>query len=430
MFIDILYSEKLISQNIQTFANHGTTKKLFFLQENHDHQSPLLLDPDCSDTFLHPGKTTRTVYNSCCHLLMDLLTKTNSTVETQIPPPTTNHFQKTDEKNKTKVGNSIKNSTSDQDYGQLQVRTSRQIQLCYERIYAGSDVVKYGVLSIGLIIFIVNSIQIISLINKMRKYLSDVSSKHKITSLVFILNLSLTDAFLGFGAFCYGISRIEEQKLASDIFRIIICGTMSAVSVGTLIAITFQRIYAVKRPFKAQNQSPRTSIIIVIVMWIVSAILLISYYFVMHENDVEFDFALSMIPFLTFPTVIIFLVCYLYIWYELNNRADNLPSQNRNTKRMLRLAIAIVIAFAICWLPASIFGLYKRFRTPDDAEMESKLLRIQTYLFTLIVMNSLINPILYFHFIRKQIKKGLQSCFGTKTEDLQMFTINQMNEEQ
>ena len=360
---------------------------------------------------------------------MALLTKTKSTVETRTPPPPTNRFQKTDEKNKTQVGNSIKNNTLE-DYDKLQVRTSRQIQLCYKRIDAGGDVVKYGVLSIGLIIFLVNSIQIIFLINKIRKYLSDVNLNHKINSLVFILNLSFTDAFLGFGAFCYGISRNEEQKLASDIFRIIICGTMSAVSVGTLIAITFQKLYAVKRPFEARNQGLRASIIIVVVMWVVSAILLISYYFVMHGNDVEFDFALSMIPFLTFPAVIIFLVCYLYIWYTLKKRADNLPSQNRNTKRMLRLAISIVTAFAICWLPVSIFGLYKRFRTPDDEDLEIELSWIQTYLFALIVLNSLINPILYFHFIRKQIKKGLQSCFGTKTEDLQIFTINQVSKEQ
>ena len=147
-----------------------------------------------------------------------------------------------------------------------------------------------------------------------------------------------------------------------------------------------------------------------------------------------FDLVLSLIPILTFPAVTIFLFCYLCIWFTLRNRPINLSTSNvRQEKKILRLAVFIIIAFTVCWLPVSIFGLYKRYKTPDDAETENRLVLIQVSLFSLILLNSFINPILYFNFIKTSIEKFVRRCLNGKQNDenalpLQLINNNERQE--
>lgn len=361
-------------------------------------------------TFLYPGQSTRTIYDGCCRSLIDLQNSTKLN----------DYFQAYYDAKR------IRNSTLEVDESVIQQqqqqqkvikeKTNHHIKHCKERLQSGGDFVRHGLPTMGMIIFLINLAQIVVLIGNIRKYMKRYDEQHKIRSLVFILSLSLTDAIFGLGAFSYGLSN-KDEKLATlpDFFRILVCGSMSIISVLTLIVITCQRFYAVYNPFKYnQNRSPKIYIIVAVAIWVVSIMLVVGYYFVLHKNDVAFDLALSLISIITFPAVAVFLIFYIWIWYLLRNRSDENSSSSTNTgqeKKILRLAVYIIICFTFCWLPVSIFGLYKRYKTPDDVEMENRLVLIQLYLFSLILVNSFINPILYFNFIKTSINKFRRRCF-------------------
>ena len=350
------------------------------------------------ETFLNPSLSTRTVYYGCCRSLLEL---SNST-------KLYDYFQAYyDAKN-------ISNSTSvildepgieQQQRRIINEESNHHIKQCKEWLQSGGDFINYGLPVIGMILLFINLVQIVLLISDIRKYrkIVDAQSRNsKIKSLVFILSLSLTDAVFGLGAFFYGIFN-EKQVTLRDISRILVCGTMSIISVLTMIAITCQRLYIVAKPIKYRTEGSAATIKITVAIWFFSIILAVSYYFAKHKDDVAFDLVLSLIPILTFPAVAVFLFCYLLIWYLLRKQKENVDGCRRigQEKSILPLAIAIIVAFTLCWLPVSIFGLYKSYRAPDDIVEENRLASIQLYLFSLIVFNSLVNPILYFIFNKK-----------------------------
>ena len=401
----------------------------FFFQETYSKNSKPSISSDCVETFLYPGRNTRHVYDGCCRSLMDL---TNSS--TMLNDYFKAHYDAKDINN-TSDGNNTRQTPIQQQQKMIEDKSNHHIKHCKKRLQSGGSFVNYGLPIIGLIVLFINTIQIVVLISNIRKYWKRIEEQHKINSLVFILNLSFTDAAFGLGAFFYGVFN-EDEKLATlpDIFRILVCGTMSIISVWTLVAITVQRLYAVMKPLKFRQQGPKIYIIIGIAIWIASIILVVIYYFKLHKDDVAFDLVLSLIPILTFPAVTIFLFCYLCIWFTLRNRPINLSTSNvRQEKKILRLAVFIIIAFTVCWLPVSIFGLYKRYKTPDDAETENRLVLIQVSLFSLILLNSFINPILYFNFIKTSIEKFVRRCLDGKQNDenalpLQLINNNERQE--
>lgn len=380
------------------------------------------------ETFLNPSLSTRTAYYGCCPSLLEL---SNST-------KLYDYFQAYyDTKN-------VSNSTSvmldkpgieQQQRRIINEESNHHIKQCKEWLQSGGDFINYGLPVIGTILFLINLVQIVLLIRDIRKYrkiVDEQSRNSKIKSLVFIFSLSLTDAVFGLGAFFYGIFN-EKQVFLRDISRILVCGTMSIISVLTMIAITCQRLYIVAKPLKYRTEGSAATIKITVAIWFFSIILVVIYYLAKHKDDVAFDLVLSLIPILTFPAVAVFLICYLLIWYLLRKQKENVDGCRRigQEKSILPLAIAIIVAFTVCWLPVSIFGLYKSHRAPDDIVEENRLASIQLYLFSLIVFNSLVNPILYFIFNKKTTSIGnFIRCWQSEITQIPILVINSRDPEE
>ena len=332
----------------------------------------------CGTIFLYSGAVA--MYKECC----DIVLTTNKTVLYE-------YFYAYYAK--------VMNETEELIINKMfEVKSGNRVEECELRLKLGNNIVNFGLPVIGSIIFIINLLQMVILIKQ----------KSKTKSMVYIFSLSMSDAILGLGAFFYGVlNATTEMPTLPDFFRINICGTMSIVSVFTLIVITFDRLYAVVKPFKHwANPSKTIPIIISIGLWIVAITMVVFYYCVLHKDDKSFNLAILLIPILTFPAVTTFLGVYPYIWYTLRNKSEYIARNKDQERDIFWLAIAIVTVFSLCWLPVSIFGLYKNYTTPGDTETENRRTVVQVTLFTLVIFNSLINPFLYFNFIKKSIKEG------------------------
>ena len=123
----------------------------------------------------------------------------------------------------------------------------------------------------------------------------------------------------------------------------------------------------------------------------------------------------KVIPCCIFVTLILLTAVYLRIWYHLNLKNNKIQfskeenvSERRSTrdglrsrkeKNFIKLAVKIVVAFMCCWLPFSIYAaLYVSGITQFNAKYQKMA---ESGLASLIMANSLINPILYLRSINK-----------------------------
>eukprot|EP00111_Clytia_hemisphaerica_P023479 TCONS_00069182-protein len=121
------------------------------------------------------------------------------------------------------------------------------------------------------------------------------------------------------------------------------------------------------------------------------------------------DFEYSFIQVTIYTTVFILLSVYTLIWYRLRKShlfirgSAKTPEivenvQKTKEKKFVKLSIAIVLAFAFCWLPlaihSTIFFYWGKYKGYDVTSEES-------YVMMPILLNSIINPFLYFKMMSK-----------------------------
>ncbi|XP_066928968.1 neuropeptide Y receptor type 1-like [Clytia hemisphaerica] len=124
----------------------------------------------------------------------------------------------------------------------------------------------------------------------------------------------------------------------------------------------------------------------------------------------------TILPILVYSTIIFLLAAYLLIWYHLRKSKQSLNTETKSKKteavrkrterRFIFLSIGIVIAFALCWLPVSIFA------TLFISDVISRIdqTRKETVLSIPLVVNSLLNPFLYFKIMNKMDCGWLKRC--------------------
>ena len=279
-------------------------------------------------------------------------------------------------------------------------------------------------LAIGILVIVANIFQIIA-IWKTNKKLNIPS--------IFILNLSISDLLIGLvllvnSSIDYRLQRTishgEEDEL-EKYQRALADGSMtisSVISTSNLIVIAFDRLYCIVKPIKYRTHNRNIAILIWLVLWIICILTVITNYLM------EGQWA-NILPYVVFPTLVILMSVYIYIWIYIRKNNESVHKTNtvrkKQERRLLIMSCSVVVAFMISFLPSSVYTLYK-----DDW--------CNDILYAILYCNSLMNPVIYLTFIRRKIYNTLKKTWprccnstanpaGTKTQDTETVSYDTNN---
>ncbi|KAK3742732.1 hypothetical protein QZH41_006754 [Actinostola sp. cb2023] len=249
----------------------------------------------------------------------------------------------------------------------------------------------------------------------------------------FLVNLAAAD--LAFTLICIPFDLPVQENRYKWPFHESLCmvifplQTMCAfASVFTLTAISLSRYRAVVHPMKMQLNLPVTRLVICLI-WIASMVFVVPYSLVLHvnpdTNQCEEDWPAPASLYRSIYTVSIFVVQYLIplviifwayvkICFEMTKSSARYNQGQRDehaleTRKVLRMAIAVTVLFAICMLPNHIVWLIMDFM--DDNGLvgcSSWLVMANICVFA----NSACDPIVYTVFHEKYRKEFTRFLMG------------------
>lgn len=206
-----------------------------------------------------------------------------------------------------------------------------------------------------------------------------------------------------------------------------------AVSLLSLLIIASERYYAIERPAIQNTYQKTRCILLIVISWLVACVIhSVDLYtfkleegtFCVHTWEPLFKdgFQASKIQFLVHTIIFVFIpffvIAALYVTIFFRIRQMTVPEDaslsrrslclSRNRK-VLRMLIALVIAFGVCWFPFLIYRYVatftwfnKNLEPPCSVEFIGECTLYLTYI------NSSINPAIYFMF-SKNYRYGLKN---------------------
>ncbi|XP_076078940.1 pyrokinin-1 receptor-like [Mytilus galloprovincialis] len=240
------------------------------------------------------------------------------------------------------------------------------------------------------------------------------------------------------------------------IFKAFLLESTSYASVLTITGFTIERYIAICHPIVGQRVSRQSRAIkCIIVIWIISGIVALPYpihtrtfYYLndprtslpledtlvcnipikWHERMIIM-FQVSTFAFFFLPMTVI-TVMYILIGIRLRNTeigSSNgfLTSSAKNTttrarKAVLKMLVAVVVAFFLCWAPfhaQRLMTLYTKNWTPETMELHSHLFYISGVLY---FVSSTVNPILY-NLLSRKFRYAFKRTFCRCCIDLDKF---------
>ncbi|KAK9294786.1 hypothetical protein QLX08_010722 [Tetragonisca angustula] len=214
------------------------------------------------------------------------------------------------------------------------------------------------------------------------------------------------------------------------IIRGLAAETSTNASVLTITAFTVERYLAICHPFLSQTMSKLTRAVkLILVIWLVALSYALpqalQFGLIQHQANpdmlmctvkkvlIQHSFELSTFLFFVIPMS---LITVLYVLIGLKLRKSNMMKKSsgkgnagsckhhpgRSSRRVLKMLVAVVIAFFICWAPFHVQRLIAIYGTnaEDHISSNSKLAEFLYLLFTYIsgvlyYVSTSINPILY-----------------------------------
>ncbi|XP_066913358.1 tachykinin-like peptides receptor 99D [Clytia hemisphaerica] len=272
--------------------------------------------------------------------------------------------------------------------------------------------------TLGTLAFIINLLEIFFII-KLNKKLN--------IPLIYILSLAISDTFIGFieilikMLYFININYPSTQSnLYLEVFNFltyVVLRISLIISALNLVAITIDRLYCVVRPVQYRKNSKKKAILICIGIWLVSIVFLTAFHYGLKNHaDPLTTWRLQFIlyPIVILPAAFLMSGVYFFIWYyfrKSNKRMTRLQEETstiqnlrkRKEKRLLVLSVTVVAAFMICWLPMAFYWVLFMY----SVKMSDGV----NIVFTIAISNSVINPLIYFHFIRKSVWKWFKGLF-------------------
>ena len=299
-----------------------------------------------------------------------------------------------------------------------------------------------GKLSAYVIAFAISlfgNILIVNVICKSKKM-------HKNTNLL-ILNMAISDLIIPVFVIPKKVVQIALElpsaiSLLSGVTGEIACKVMTfmqdfsgGVSTLTLVLIALERLVAVAFPLRAKMITYRLRVTLIILSWLIGAAIYAPYFYIFklfEVNSEVYCFA-SWEPafeepatgkfYITFLCISVILIpfsviagIYTVIVSILVRQRNHLQGAVRGgiirdklNKNVLKMAVTIVVIFAICWAPLNINLLLSTFVPNSEYEWCTP----HAFLFSaefLVTANTAINPFVYFGFVenfRRNLKRIL-----------------------
>ena len=206
-----------------------------------------------------------------------------------------------------------------------------------------------------------------------------------------------------------------------------------AVSIQSLVLIAVDRFGAVAFPLRSPLISSKLCPFFILATWIIAmavpsphlfAIKLVEYpgglvcglrwKEVFGESSSFEHYRVSILTFTLIPLVLI-AILYIIIYRKLKSQktpgeqSANAGQQRQQRERnVLKMAIAIVLGFAVCWLPLCIFWFHF-FLSPDICSCGFQYFAFFAFFMTRV--NCAMNPCICFIFC-KNYRTGLKNLFG------------------
>ena len=218
----------------------------------------------------------------------------------------------------------------------------------------------------------------------------------------------------------------------------------TAVSIQSLVLIAVDRFGAVVFPLRSPLISSRLCPFFILATWIIALAFLSPYLFVLKlvENPMvcklqwkqvfkesEGNYFLALFIIFLYTPLVMISVLYIIIYSKI--KSQKIPGEQsvnrageqrvKRERNVLKMSIAIVLVFAVCWLPFSIVVLLDVFARENNIRLPCGFAIFHSFAVFLARANCAINPYICFLF-SENYRKGLKNLFSC-------FSVNHMTNE-
>ena len=229
----------------------------------------------------------------------------------------------------------------------------------------------------------------------------------KSSALAYVLNLSISDALVGFTIiiakiffYIWKCTNSNTARLLYYVARYCLLRFSLYVSVFSLIAMALIRWLAVKHPMKHKIFIRKYTVKMCVLIWALSFLAVTCLYcslrFTLDPTKFE-QYEIIIFPVIVYPATAVFGISYynirnLSMRKEANKQA-NIRKNHSIVDKVHSFAMRSTFAFIICWVPLVTYCLVKYCNVFTGWK---NMLHLEYSLSVLAMINSVIDPILYF----------------------------------
>ena len=267
---------------------------------------------------------------------------------------------------------------------------------------------------LALIILVLNSAEIY--------FISQQKIRIKYSAIAYICNLAISDIFVGAAVatvkifyYVWKSNYSHTVWLLLLVSRYYLLRVSLFASVFNLMTMTLLRWLAIRYPMKHRSFIRKYTTKMCVLIWALSFLVVTCLYCGLYFklDSAQLDrYEVIIFPIIVYPTSALFIYSYYHMRKLLIRKQEKFSQRKthklsyhvrkdyrNNTKkhsfedRVHAFSIRSTIAFIICWMPLSTYGLAKFFNASDGWK---NMRDLEFSLFTLAFINSVIDPILYF----------------------------------
>ena len=267
---------------------------------------------------------------------------------------------------------------------------------------------------LALIILVLNSAEIY--------FISQQKVRIKYSAIAYICNLAISDIFVGAAVatvkifyYVWKSNYSHTVWLLLLVSRYYLLRVSLFASVFNLMTMTLLRWLAIRYPMKHRSFIRKYTTKMCVLIWALSFLVVTCLYCGLYFklDSAQLDrYEVIIFPIIVYPTSALFIYSYYHMRKLLIRKQEKFSQRKthklsyhvrkdyrNNTKkhsfedRVHAFSSRSTIAFIICWMPLSTYGLAKFFNASDGWK---NMRDLEFSLFTLAFINSVIDPILYF----------------------------------
>ena len=257
-----------------------------------------------------------------------------------------------------------------------------------------------------------------------------------------IVNMAMSDLMLPIFLFPWAITEFYSDTwtisgpLGQALCKMLVFlpDVSTTVSIQSLVLIALDRFSAVLFPFRSPLISPKLCPFFILATWLVAMLIHSPYLFVFKVveysgkrmcaqvwNNISSAAIYFLVTFvINLYTPLVF-IAFIYCMIAFKLKSQKIPGEQspkaeqkrlKKERNVIRMAVAIVLGFAICWLPFSVILLLSYFPGDHTPDLSSGAMRYIWFICLFIARaNCAVNPCICFIF-SENYRQGLRNLLG------------------